>query len=321
MHGAWCNIKLKTRFNNAINDGFQTTNVQLVIYKFYIWNSRKKRNNTIVVHGCPPQLHHSYAIVCIFLLSSYRYFGEKWNYQIIIFRYVQQTTAQCQRNCCALENIMYDKCSKRCNYGRRKKERDTFFPISTPAICYCGCSASCAYIFFLVHCLGTIFQFIVKLKTQYNSIQFRNHTHTIKFITRIFFPVLIATCYFILSVILKLFPAALPLFLSVCACAVLYYYVLSTNFVCLCVAFFFGCALFSIVIGLVWWDVIVVVVILPQFKRMDVVPLSYLSSAFYTYSNTNTSKVLYDTRILRSWCLIAYSNGNELCAFYRHHTV
>lgn len=129
MHGAWCNIKLKTRFNNAINDGSQTTNVQLVIYKFYIWNSRKKRNNTIVVHGCPPQLHHSYAIVCIFLLSSYRYFGEKWNYQIIIFRYVQQTTAQCQRNCCALENIMYDKCSKRCNYGRRKKERDTFFPI------------------------------------------------------------------------------------------------------------------------------------------------------------------------------------------------
>lgn len=69
-----------------------------------------------------------------------------------------------------------------------KKKETHFSPFSTPAICYCGCSASCAYIFFLVHCLGTIFQFIVKLKTQYNSIQFRNHTHTIKFITRIFSP-------------------------------------------------------------------------------------------------------------------------------------
>lgn len=75
-----------------------------------------------------------------------------------------------------------------------KKKETHFSPFSTPAICYCGCSASCAYIFFLVHCLGTIFQFIVKLKTQYNSIQFNSAIiHTQSNLLHGFFPRL--DCY------------------------------------------------------------------------------------------------------------------------------
>lgn len=85
---------------------------------------------------------------------------------------MQQTTAQCQRNCCALENIMYDKCSKRCNYGRRKKRKTHFSPFSTPAICYCGCSASCAYIFFSSIALVLFFSSLSNLKR--NTIQFNS---------------------------------------------------------------------------------------------------------------------------------------------------
>lgn len=184
-----------------------------------------------------------------------------------------------------------------------KKERDTFFPISTPAICYCGCSASCAYIFFLVHCLGTIFQFIVKLKTQYNSIQFNSAIiHTQSNLLHGFFPRL--DCYLLFHFVCysQAFPGrTASVFECVCMGRTLLLCIIDKFRMFVRGIFFWVRTVFHCYwFGVVWWDVIVVVVILPQFKRMDVVPLSYLSSAFYTYSNTNTSKVLYDTRILRS---------------------
>lgn len=119
--------------------------------------------------------------------------------------------------------------------------------------CYCRFLCGCCRQFFsvfVIYCLVITILFIVKLKTQLNSIPPPSHTHTHshKQIYYEFFSILIATCYFSFSVLFKLFLSfALSLSLAgslscslVCSvCTVLYHYLLSTIFVCLCVVRFF----------------------------------------------------------------------------------
>lgn len=108
--------------------------------------------------------------------------------------------------------------------------------------------ASCVRFFF--HLLPCYYYYSVHCQfenaTQFNSSTITHkQTNKQKFITDIFFFVLIATCYFILSVLFKLFLSlSFSLFLYFWMCAVLYHYVLSTIFVCLCVVFFWVRAVF-----------------------------------------------------------------------------
>lgn len=222
-----------------------------------------------------------------------------------------------------------DKCSN--DVIMRGRER--FFPIFHQL--HIGKNFSLhllPWYYYSVHCQ--------KLKTQHNWIRFDNHTynihiHAIKFTTRIFFA-LIATCYFVLSVLLFAFSVALPMIFSVCRTLSLC--TLSTNFACLCVVFFIsGTHCFSLLLvwfGLVWW--VVGVVVLPHFERMDVVPLSCLlclhSITYFIHTQTHPRYCkIHGTCVRDVWygiqsteCVCDRERNKwkpYLYAFYRHHTV
>lgn len=136
---------------------------------------------------------------------------------------------------------------------------------------------------FVIYCLVITILFIVKLKTQLNSIPPPSHTHTRshKQIYYEFFSILIATCYFSFSVLFKLFLSfALLLSSSPCVYRTLSLFIIDNFCVFVRGTFFFWVrVLFFIVI----WLVVFVIVMLPlvRFERMDVVPLNCRLHSMY----------------------------------------